>query len=365
MRKIILLGGSIALLILLLLFWGITQSNPPAPATGANFQPEGPTPTSWQPYSTDLPPVKATQVVGEIQTQQAGFNLPTLDPQEDWPNPKETIAPDVILSLKPKGKIAGSGIITTLDPPNLRNEKQYNCQKDGWVKHDLDDYTTVWSCVEKDDPAQSTIVLAINGLAKRNSITVMVKSPERAGRLQIVDAVDNHLILQSDQGQKLYFDVDAQVFVQSLDQSIATVTPLPTITISPLLDYIGTDDGRDIPGAVDDFSPANTDLSYFINSPTDVDWFRFQVLKPGSIKVALRQLPGSYGMFLFRLDGQYTATKVGEDTAPGRGNKLITLKDAEAGEYMLRVVSIDGSFSEFSPMCCALNRPRWKSSFPF
>jgi hypothetical protein len=361
MRKTIFLLGVLIAVILLLLV--INKANGPDPVTGANFLSDGPTPTSWLPYATDLPPVKATLAVGEIQTQQAGFNLPTLDPQEQFPNPKEMLVPDVILSLKPKGKIAGSGIITTLPSPNSPHKKPYYvCQQDGWVRHELEDYTMVWACVEKDDPAQSTMVLVIDGLGKYNPLEVTVKSPVRAGLLQIVDAIDSHLVLQPNQGQQLYFDVDAQVFVQSPDQSAPTVTPVPTRTIAPLLG--GTDDGRDIPNAVYDFAPADSDLSYYINSPTDVDWFRFQVLKPGSIKVTLRQLPGSYGMYLFRLDGQYTATKVGEDLARGKGNKLITLKDAEAGEYMVRVVSLDGSFSESQPYVLRFEPPPLEKLVP-
>jgi hypothetical protein len=208
--------------------------------------------------------------------------------------------------------------------------------------------------------------MAVRGQGKFSSFDVTVQSPERTGALQIVDARDDRLILRSDQGQTLYFDVAAQSFISTLDQPAPTTTPVPTKTPYAFDQEEGADDARNMPVVVFDFSPADTDLSYFIDSPTDIDWFRFQAYKKGTIKISLRQPPGSFGLSVYRLNDHQpgTAIAVGEDTAPGRGNKGITLRDAEVGNYMVRVSSLDGSYSSDQPYLLRFEPPALEKIIP-
>ena len=182
------------------------------------------------------------------------------------------------------------------------------------------------------------------------------QSPEAAGDLRITGAIGERLILNAAQGRTFYFDVAALSFIDNLAEQVPTATPVPTATSFTTSGPI--DDAAEIPYRVFDYQSNNNDLHFTISSPTDFDWFGFYTVKPGTITVSLVRLAGNYGLRLVRLaDVLHGGEIVGEDVTPGQGRKEIVLPDAPAGRYLVRVWSLDGSFSADQPYILRFDAP--------
>ena len=54
--------------------------------------------------------------------------------------------------------------------------------------------------------------------------------PTRSGRPEIIDAVGKRLIIETELGDIFYFDVPSGKFANSLNETLATMTPGPTLT---------------------------------------------------------------------------------------------------------------------------------------
>lgn len=336
------------------------QSLTQAAAMAAASQVANPTATSGLPNPTYFPPVKATQLSAMIQTQQASAFLPTLDLQENYLFPFYHLAAEDVLEKKRTGEIAGYGILTSSPAPIFQhgpNVGKYEIHDGAWIEDRYDSFITIWSGHLRDTPSQGIVFVAIlphyNPLQK----DYVFQSPVAAGDLRIAGAVGERLILSSEQGRTFYFDVAAQSFIDNLAEQVPTATPVPTRTPYPFSDTI--DDAPNFPFEVDtNQQKNNNNLNFAISSPTDFDWFRFYSVKPGTITVSLVRLAGSYGLRLVRITETIKGGEiVGEDVTPGQGRKEVTLADAPAGDYLVRVWSLDGSFNADLPYILRFDAP--------
>ena len=187
---------------------------------------------------------------------------------------------------------------------------------------------------------------------------VVIESSAQAGALNIIGAVGERLILTSEQGQTFYFDVPALRFVDTLEESVPTATPDPTPTLEFPPEF--TDDAPDGPLFVSDYPSQleDTDVNYYINSPTDYDWFAFVSQAEGTLKVSLIPRGNNYGLRVVLVDQDGNGTIVGEDTASGGGAKQVIVPNAVSGNYIVRVWSLDGSFDESRPYTLRFEPPK-------
>ena len=325
----------------------------------AASQVPNPTATSGLPNPTYFPPVKATLLSAMIQTQQAAAYLPTPDFQRAYPNLQPPRSPEELIDQKRSGKLAGYGIITDAPAPIFQHGPEvgkYELNDEAWEEDRYDSFITIWSGHLRDSPEQGIVYVSIMPHHNPNQESFVFQSPAAAGDLRIAGAVDERLILSSEQGTTLYFDVAAQSFIDSLTKQVPTATPVPTAAPSTLFGPI--DDAPDIPFRVFDHQRNNEDLHFTISSPTDLDWLGFYTVKPGTITVSLVRLAGNYGLRLVHLtDTMEGGEIVGEDLTPGQGKKEVTLTDAPAGDYLVRVWSLDGSFSMDKPYILRFDAP--------
>ncbi|GEM_PF-1559116 len=336
------------------------QSSTQAALMASASQVPNPTATSGLPNPTYFPPVKATLLSAMIQTQQAAAYLPTPDFQRAYPNLQPPRSPEELIDQKRSGKLAGYGIITDAPAPIFQHGPEvgkYELNDGAWEEDRYDSFITIWSGHLRDTPTQGIVLVAIMPHYNPNQRDYVFQSPVAAGDLRIAGAVDERLILSSEQGTTLYFDVAAQSFIDTLAEQVPTATPVPTRTPYPFSDTI--DDAPNFPFEVNTNQQNNSNnLNFAISSPTDFDWFRFYSVKPGTITVSLVRLAGSYGLRLVRLTNTMEGGEiVGEDTTPGQGKKEVTLTDAPAGDYLVRVWSLDGSFNADLPYILRFDAP--------
>jgi hypothetical protein len=291
-----------------------------------------------------------------IQTQQAAQQtavaLSTDDRQELYPITINKLPnSDVILANKLDGTLAGYGTLIE-DPIILQDD--YEVHDLAWEEWTYDVFISVWAGQMREMSSQGIVWVRISANHTREYQSVAVKSPVQSGGLNIIGAVDERLILTSDQGKTFYFDVPSLRFVDTFDESVPIATPVPT----PTLAFPPLDDAQDIPFYVYDYQLENTDLNYYINSPGDYDWFYFFSQAPGTLTVSLIPRGGNYGIRVVYLKGDGEGTIVGEDTTSGRGKKQVEIPDALIGDYMVRVWSLDGSYNENLPYTLRFDPPK-------
>ncbi len=339
------------------------QSLTQTAAMAAASQVPNPTATSWLPNPTYFPPFKATQLSAMIQTQQAGRLLPTPDLQNGYPPATIGISLEDTLAQKLQGKLFGYGVSTDSPAPQIYHGPQagkYELNDGAWKEDRFDSFITVWSGHLIDTPSQGIIFVAIMPHYNPNQKSYAFQSPEAAGDLRITGAVGERLILSSAQGKTFYFDIASLSFIGSLTEPVPTATPFLTPTPSSLLaTLVGpVDDAPNRPYEAGDYQQTNNVLHFAISNSTDFDWFRFYSVKPGTITVSLVRLAGNYGLRVVRLATvPQVGEIVGEDTTPGQGKKEVTLTDAPAGDYLVRVWSLDGSFSADLPYILRFDAP--------
>jgi len=168
------------------------------------------------------------------------------------------------------------------------------------------------------------------------------------------------LILSSEQGQTFYFDVPALRFVESLEEVVPTVTPPPTFEPPFAL----TDDALDEPVYLYDFQLEDTDVNYYINSPTDYDWFAFVSQAEGTLKVSLTPPGKNYGLRVVLVDFDGNGTIVGEDLTLGDETKQVIIPNAMRGNYIVRVWSLDGPYDESQPYTLRFEPPKPEKVIP-
>lgn len=334
------------------------QATQLAKASINNFGQET-TPTSWLPNPTYFPPVKATQLSRMILTQQAGETLPTPDFQTVYPPIDPVLSVQDVLDQKPTGKLIGWGRSVDRQAPVFLNGPEagrFALNDGGWEEERYDSFVTVWSGHLKNSPQQGVVFVSIMPHYDPNQTNHFIQSPVAAGDLRIRGAVGERLILESSQGSTFYFDTGSLSFVDNLEEQVPTATPVPTST--PMVWITSTDDAPDFPFRVFDDQQNNTDLRYTISSPSDFDWFGFYSMKPGTITVSLTGLGESYGLRVVHLVNDVKGGEiVGEDMSPGPGQKRVVLYDAPTGDYLVRIWSLDGSFSTDRPYTLRFDAP--------
>jgi hypothetical protein len=313
---------------------------------------------------TAYPPF-ATQFAQQFAQTEQALQLtlvaaPTSDIQEEYPI-FSNILPrsEEILSLKPEGTLAGYGILYE-SPPSSDSSNKYRFDGLIWEERTNNGVTWVRGGQARELPVQGAIRVSI-ATDSYNS-DVVIESPVQAGELTITGAVGERLILTSEQGQTFYFDVPALRFVDSLEESVPTATPAPTLTLEP--PFGPTDDALDEPVYLDAFQLEDTDVNYYINSPTDYDWFAFVSQAEGRLKVLLTPRGNNYGLRVVLVDQDGNGTIVGEDTTFGGGAKQVTVDNAPSGNYIVRVWSLDGSYSESQPYTLRFEPPKPQKVIP-
>jgi hypothetical protein len=301
-------------------------------------------------------------------TQTSSSSIPSYDPQTIYPHFPEAPNAKGVLAGKMDGILAGHGILTAIEAPIVSNGPDtgaYELTDLAWEQWTYDSYIDVWAGRMTEMPSQGVVWVQItaNHGQYQNQGTVIVKSPTQAGGLEIIGAVGTRLILKSDQGQTLYFDVPGLSFVDTLDEEIPTVTPASSATSNNLQEK--TDDAPDVPFHVnfDAVQSENSNLDFIIDSPNDYDWFYFNSRRAGTIKVTLIPRAGKYGLRVVRLEDSDAGIIVGEDIS-ANGTKQILIPDAASGNYLVRVWSLDGSFSESLPYTLRFDAPEPEKVIP-
>jgi hypothetical protein len=292
------------------------------------------------------------------QTQQAAALLPTRDLQECYPPPYLTASVEDVLSGTWSGTLAGNGILIENEPPMIVHvpgeiDNPYDLNLIEWVEDRVDLSFTVWAGNRRIETEKGIVYVAVFPRQVRIWNTIAIEAPGNTGALLITGAVGERLILQSELSGTLYFDVPALQFVDSLETNLPTVTPMPTDVI--VKGY--PDDAPDIPGVAMDFLPVNTELKFYINSPTDKDWTRFYTQLPGTITVSLTHAPGNCKIRLVKLL-EIQGAILGEDDSTGKGKKQVQISNTDPAEYMVRVWCPDGSYDLNKPYTLFFEAPR-------
>lgn len=191
-----------------------THTPIPMATTGAPPVSGYPPPILTSAYPTDYPPAKASLEAQIEQTRNAALvgTLPPTNAKELPPTPPGTESP------------WPTGIIEDGESPFSASFVFRN----RWQEILDGQHVIVYAGSVKSDSSQGVILVWEVSPDFSNSVDNVYPSPVTDGPLQIV-AVDNlRLVLETQNGLTLYFDVPSRQFVDSL-----TATPPPTITHLP------------------------------------------------------------------------------------------------------------------------------------
>jgi hypothetical protein len=312
--------------------------------------------TSIVPSSEPFTPVSPTQTPVR----------PVIDLQQMYPVLPEMPMSDQILTNNLEGRLAGVGVLRSIEPPVILHGDEagaYELSDIAWEEWTYDSFITVFTGRMSAAPNQGVVWVQIMPHYKLYQDRLVIPSPVQAGTLSITGAMGERLILNSEQGQTFYFDVPSLRFVDSLEEK---VPPATTISEPPLT---GAEDAPDIPRDTFTFQQfsakqVNIPLDSFVNASDDYDWFYFRVNASGSITVSLVPRSGNYGLRVVLVDENQLGTIVEEDTASGRERKQVTIHNAPSGDYLVRVWSLDGSYSESQPYTLRFDAPEPEKIIP-
>jgi hypothetical protein len=99
-----------------------------------------------------------------------------------------------------------------------------------------------------------------------------------------------------------------------------------------------------------DAKPLTGTVQGYICPVGDVDWFRFTLSAQSTFTVTLSNLPADYDIQLYNADNQLLR----ESDNWGTMNERITITNASAGTYFLRISGYDGAFSMLAPYTLSL-----------
>jgi pre-peptidase len=303
------------------------------------------------PYPTNYPPGKQTLEAIERQTQAAAALVPlplgtdrSFLPLTPTPGPWE-------LTPFPSTP-AGDGVIYDFYMGSMSKDIGVNITNK-WYAEIGDRHFNVFAGSDYNDPAQGmvyVIVFAADG--SRLSNGDYYPTADRSGAVHVVSAVGSRLILLSTGGQTYYFDVPGRQFTTSLTETVPTVTPLP-YTPYPTNTPAFTDDAPNTPDDIHGLSPVNTTLTFKISPSGDEDWFRFNLPTPGTIQVQLTNLPANYDLYVYEV----SLPNGGQSTQSGNTDEIVTIPDAQADDYIVRVVGVNGTFDSTHPYQLRFNTP--------
>ena len=361
-KKSHILGIGISIL-LIMSFITIIRSRPASVATSSDLTSTAIPPDILTKIAQNEANISATQTAYPpfatqfVQTEQAlQLTLaaaPTEDMQVAYPifsNAPPKI--EEILSFRPVGVLAGNGILYEDQVSGAFQEYVPN----GWVWQESTHDSVIWVrggyLVEV--PNQGMVHVSIVTNTYNNS--VIIESPVQAGELTITGAIGERLILTSEQGQTFYFNVPALRFMDSLEEIVSTVTPPPTMMFEP--PFVPTDDALDEPAYLDNFQLEDSDLNYYINSPKDYDWFAFVSQAEGMLKISLNTSGKNYGLRVVLVDFDGIGTIMGEDITLDSGSKQVIVPNAQRGNYIVRVWSLDGLYDDGQPYTLRFEPPK-------
>lgn len=370
-RKSYLLAATLVMLVLILIAltsqggatrFSATNLTPTVVSPSVLTQPVSTSISLTQPSPTDHF-VQVTQAY--LETIQAAAAFPTHSQQDIFPILPQMISPEELLTEKLDGTPTGNGILRHQEPPMIvygSDAGTYEYNDLAWEEWTYDSFITVRTGYIYESPSQGVIRVEFFPHYKKYQNAITIMSPVQVGNLSIVGAIGERLIIHSERGSTLYFDVPSLRFVDTLDVNVPIATPVPTETLAVPL--APADDAPDAPFYVfDNYQQENTALDFFINSPNDYDWHLFYSRVNGPINISLIPRSGNYGLeVIYVEDGG--GTILGENTTRGSGSKHITIPDAVSGNYMVRVWSLDGSFSETQPYTLRFDAPEPEKVIP-
>lgn len=222
-----------------------------------------------------------------------------------------------------------------------------------WYAEIGDRHFNVFAGSDYNDPQQGVVYVAIfTASGSQLPDGGYYPTATRSGAVHVVGAQGQRLILLSKGGQTLYFDVAGQQFTASLTQMVPTATPWP-ITPRPTSTPTFTDDAPNTPNDIRGLSPVNTTLNFTISPSGDEDWFRFNLPAPGTIDVRLANLPANYDLYVYSVSQPIG----GKTTQMGTMDEIVTISNAPADDYIVRVVGVNGAFDSTHPYQLRFNIP--------
>jgi hypothetical protein len=347
--------GSIVLILLILTFVVLTTNS--GAGEFGSFDSVTPTVippdvlTSIVPSSEPFTPASPTQTPVR----------PTIDLQQMYPVFPETQSAEQILAGKLEGQLLGHGILATIEPPVMLHGDEVGLYELGdlaWEEWTYDSSITIWTGTMGASPTQGILWVQITPRYGPYQDRLVIPSPVQAGKLRISGAVGERLILNSEQGQAFYFDVPGLRFVDSLEEKVPAATSIPETLLTEV------EDAPDLPVDAFDYQQVNVPLDSFINASDDYDWFHIRSTTAGTITVSLVPRSGNYGLRVVLVDRNQFAAILQEDTTFGNGRKQVVISDAPNGDYLVRVWSLDGSFSESLPYTLRFDAPEPEKVIP-
>lgn len=210
-----------------------------------------------------------------------------------------------------------------------------------WVGEHMGHQVIVYAGSDGSDSEQGVVIVVRKGTVW-DPIGARFETQVKAGALMIVDAVDSRLILEAEDGRKFYFDVPAGSFVSSLDVSVPTMTPGPTVTPLPTGPVLHDDDAPDSSGTTFEESPINAPLQFHISPPDDEDWFLFLIGPESTATVTLVSFTGDHSFKLYDADNLNTLAR---GTVAEGETESLPVSGSESSYYYVRVAA-SGQISE-------------------
>ncbi|MCC6298253.1 MAG: hypothetical protein IT314_03065 [Anaerolineales bacterium] len=291
-----------------------------------------------------------------IQSQQQS-SPSVIDLQKMYPIFPEKPSFESVMETKLDGILMGNGMLRSIEPPVILHGEEvgrYELSDLAWEEWTFDSFITIWPGFLTSSSSQGILWVQIAPHHKQYQDRIILESPLQAGRLSVIGARRERLILNSEQGQIFYFDVPSLSFVDSLEEEVPIVTTsTSTATVIPPQ----LEDAPDLPIDALDYQPVNIPLDSFISKPDDYDWFHYYSDVPGTITVSLIPRTGNYGIRVVLVDDNQLGAIVEENTSSGTGRKEVTIVDAPSGDYLVRIWSLDGSNSEKQPYTLRFDTP--------
>ncbi len=181
-------------------------------------------------YPTDYPAQKQTEEVSAKQTDDA-YAMTPASLSDGGLFPLSSTQGNYI--VEPEGSPAGNGIIVSSQfgwPIGISPQSFY--LENAWYSTEGDAITIVYAGAAPDlsqrDLSQGMIIVERTSLDFIDSQVYLTVNKD--GPLAIIGAEGSRLIILAGESKTLYFDVPSEKFVDSLTESVATVTPVPTET---------------------------------------------------------------------------------------------------------------------------------------
>ncbi|MBS3750580.1 MAG: hypothetical protein KGY39_03635 [Anaerolineales bacterium] len=288
--------------------------------------------TQAPPTQSKTPTIKATPEA-----------LPTTSaqPTTTTPKPSPTREPSQTTTLIP-GTPMGDGVLTKHIGMHM-GEVMGNFDGNllAWVTNDhIGRSIIVYAGVDIPDEQQGMLYVVREGTIWEG-YGDQVLLPNRSGRPEIIDAIGKRLIIQTEGGDTLHFDVPSGKIAPNLTATHATMTPGPTLTPRTSPTPRSGDDVANFPRRAR-IRSRNKDLRYFIDPGGDEDWFIFYLPSSADVTISLKDLTDNYGLIVLFTNNY---EELGRNIEPSTADKIISIPDAEIGFYYVGVIGLNDAQS--------------------